>query len=214
MRMNLNGSIVRAMTRIFDIIVVTVLYLLCCLPVVTIGAATAAMYRAMIALAGDDCTSVTRCFFEAFKINFKQTTLLFLPILVIGGVVGADIVVCFGFEMEQQTMILAVMRGLTIFCTGLYVAMATYIFAGIAMYQVTWKQAITNALQWTMKKLPGTLLILLIAAVMAFSVVVLWYFAFAVIAAGLYYQAKVLRKVFGLEEDTVHHEEEIDYDGF
>lgn len=211
MRINLNGSILTITTRIFDIITVTVLYLLCSLPVVTIGAASVAMYRAMIALAGDDCTSVAQCFFEAFKANFKQATLLFLPILVIGAVVGADIVVCFGFETEQ-TMILAVMRGLTIFCTGLYAAMVTYIFAGIAMYQVTWKQAVTNALQWTMKKLPGTLLILLLAGAMVFSIAVLWYFAFPVIAAALYYQAKVLRKVFGLEVPApLHHDEEIDY---
>ena len=210
MRINLNGSILNALTRIFDTIVVTLLFLLCCLPVVTIGAASAAMYTAMIALAGDSCTSVTRCFCDAFRNNFKQATLLFLPLVLVGVVVVTDIVVCFGFAMEQ-TMVLAVMRGLTVFCAALYGSMWIYIFAGIAVFQVNGKQAITNALQWTMKKLPITAGLLLTVAVMVFSVAVMWYFAFPVIAGGLYLQGKLLRKAFELQVPTVHVDEEIDY---
>ena len=210
MRINLNGSILTALTRIFDTILVTLLFLLCCLPVFTIGAACAAMYAAMIAIVGDSCTGVVRCFVDAFRSNFKQATLLFLPALLVGAVVAVDIAVCFGFEMEP-TLMLAVMRGLTVFCTGLYAAMFVYTFAGIAVFQVTWKQALTNALFWTMKKLPATLGLLLIVGAMAFSVAVLWFFAFPVIVLGLYLQGKLLNKVFGLEAPALHHEEEIDY---
>lgn len=210
MRINLNGSILTALTRIFDAIVVTVLFLLCCLPVFTIGAASTAMYAAMTAIAGDRCTSVVRCFVDAFRSNFKQATLLFLPGLLVGAVVAVDIVVCFGFEMEL-TLMLAVMRGLTVFCTGLYVAMCVYTFSGIAVFQVTWKQALTNALFWTVKKLPATIGLLLIVGVMAFSVAVLWFFAFPVIGLGLYLQGKLLNKIFGLKAPVLHHEEEIDY---
>lgn len=210
MRINPDSPILTALTRIFDTVVVTVLFLVCCLPVVTIGAACSAMYAAMTALAGDRCTSVVRCFVDAFRSNFKQATLLFIPVLLVGAVVAVDIVVCFGFEMEP-TLMLAVMRGLTVFCTGLYAAMCVYTFAGIAVFQVTWKQALTNALFWTVKKLPWTLCLLLIVGVMVFSVAVLWFFAFPVIALGLYLQGKLLNRIFGLEVPALHHEEEIDY---
>jgi hypothetical protein len=76
---------------------------------------------------------------------------------------------------------------------------------------VTWKQAITNALQWTVKKLPGTLGLLLVCIGMALSVALLWYFCFPVIALGLYLQALLLRKIFELESIPEHHEEEIEY---
>ena len=210
MRINLNGAIITVLTRIFDTIVVTVLFLLCCLPVFTVGAASAAMYATMIAVVGDGCNSVIRHFFQAFRDNFKQATALFVPALLVGAVVAADIVICFGFEMEL-TLILAVMRGLTVFCTGLYLALCAYTFSGIAVFHVTWRQALTNALQWSMKKLPATLGLLLILGAMFFSVVVLWYYAFPVIALGFYLQGKLLQMIFEVEPKPLHNEEEIDY---
>lgn len=210
MRINLNGSILTALTRIFDAIVVTVLFLLCCLPVFTIGAASAAMYATMIALAGDSCTSVVRCFFDAFRSNFKQATIFLFPILLVGAVVAVDIVVCWGFEMESS-LILAVMQGLTVFCTCLYTAMSIYIFAGIAVYRVTWKQALTNALYWCFRKLPSTAGLVLLTTAMFVSVVILWFFSFPVIVLCLYLQGKLLQKIFELEPEPLHHEEEIEY---
>lgn len=210
MRINLDGTILTALTRIFDSLVATLLFVLCCLPVFTIGASCSAMYATMIRIAGDGCSSVIRYFFGAFRDNFKQTTLLWLMAVLAGLVVAADIVVCWGFGMEA-TMVLAVMRGLTIFCTGLYLAMCIYIFAGVAVFHVTWKQAITNALQWTVKKLPATLGLLLLYVAMGLAVYVLWFFAFPAVAFGLYCQAKLLRHVFELEEPKVHQDEEIDY---
>lgn len=210
MRINLNGPIITALTRAYDAIVVTVLFLICCLPIVTIGAAFSAMYGAMIALAGDSCSSVIRCFWGGFRRNFKQATLLSLPILLVGAVVAADIAVCWGFEMEA-TLLLAIMQGVTVFCTSLYTAMSIYILAGISIYRVTWKQALSNALYWSFKKLPATAGLVLLSTAMAVAIAILWYFAFPVIVLCLYLQGKLLLKIFGLEPERLHHEEEIEY---
>ena len=210
MRINLDGAILSALTRIFDILVATVLFLLCCLPVFTIGAALSAMYATVIRIAGDGCSSTVRCFFGAFRDSFKQATALWLPVALAGLVVAADIVVCWGFEMEG-TLILAVMQGLTVCCTCLYLAVSIYLFAGIAVYRVTWKQAFANALQWTMKKLPATGGLVLLSIGMAISVLILWYFAFPVIALGLYLQGKILLHTFGLKQPETHVDEEIVY---
>jgi len=77
---------------------------------------------------------------------------------------------------------------------------------------VTWKQAVSNAIYWTMKKLPATLGLLLLCALIVAAVAVFWFFAFPVIALCLYLQARLLRRVFGLETFLPHHEEEIRYD--
>lgn len=210
MRINLDGKILSALTRIFDTLMATVMFLLCCLPVFTIGASVSAMYATMIRIAGDGCSSTTGYFFGAFRDNFKQATILWLTAALVGLVVATDIVVCWGFEMNA-TLILAIMQGLTIFCTCLYLAVSIYLFAGIAVYRVTWKQAFANAIQWTMKKLPATGGLVLLSIGMAVSVLILWYFAFPVIAIGLYLQGKILLRVFELEEPEVHVDEEINY---
>lgn len=76
---------------------------------------------------------------------------------------------------------------------------------------MTWKQAVANAFYWTMKKLPATLCLLLLGAIMAVSVFVFWFFAFPVIVICFYMQAKMLRRVFGIKLPEEHLEEEIDY---
>ena len=210
MRINLDSRILSALTRIFDTLMATILFVLCCLPVVTIGAAASAMYATMIRIAGDGCSSTAGYFFGVFKDNFKQASVIWLPVALVGLVVAADIVACWGFEMKL-TLILAVMRGLTVCCTCLYLAVSIYLFAGIAVYRVTWKQALANALQWTMKKLPATAGLVLLSFVMAVSVLILWYFALPVIALCLYLQGKILLHVFGLKVPESHTDEEIQY---
>ena len=211
MRINLDNSILSALTRIFDVIVVSVLFVLCCLPVFTIGASAAAMYATMIAMIDDRGTGVVKPFFTAFRDNFKQATGLWLLDAAVGLMVAADIMVCWGFDMEAGTM-LSVMQGLTVFCTALYAAVSIYVFSGIAVYHVTWKQAISNALYFTMKKMPATLGLLALAAAMVISVAVLWFFAFPVIALCLYLQAKLLRNAQELpKEEAEHVDEEIFY---
>lgn len=210
MQINLDGKLLGALTRIFDVIVATLLFTLCCLPVVTIGASLSAVYATMLSIADDSCSGIFRRFFGAFRDNFKQATPLWLLDAVVGLVVIADIVVCWGFEMEAS-LILAIMRGLTIFCTCLYLAVSIYLFAGIAVYHVTWKQALTNALQWTMKTLPATGGLVLLSIGMVVSLFIFWYFAFPVIALGLYLQGKILLHVFGLKKPETHVDEEIKY---
>lgn len=210
MQINLDGKLLGALTRIFDVIVATLLFALCCLPVVTIGASLSAVYATMLSIADDSCSGIFRRFFGAFRDNFKQATPLWLLDAVVGLVVIADIVVCWGFEMEAS-LILAIMQGLTIFCTCLYLAVSIYLFAGIAVYHVTWKQALTNALQWTMKTLPATGGLVLLSIGMAASLFIFWYFAFPVIALGLYLQGKILLHVFGLKKPETHVDEEIKY---
>lgn len=52
------------------------LYVLCCVPVVTIGAATTALYRGCRAIAEDE--TWYRAFFRAFKVSFRRATLAWL----------------------------------------------------------------------------------------------------------------------------------------
>lgn len=62
-----------------------VLWLICSLPVVTVGAATTALYSVTLKLAEGDDGHLTQRFFRAFRENFRQATVLWLIVLA-GGV--------------------------------------------------------------------------------------------------------------------------------
>ena len=56
--------------------VLNFLWILCSLPIITIGPATCALYKVCLKLTEDKTYTVLKCFFEAFKENFKQSLLV------------------------------------------------------------------------------------------------------------------------------------------
>lgn len=67
--------------NVVDIIYIGILWLLCCLPIVTIGASSTAMYYALVKCVRHGRGHVSREFFGAFRRNFKAATLAWLVFL-------------------------------------------------------------------------------------------------------------------------------------
>jgi len=70
---NIDAPVIRALARVGELMMFTALWFLCCLPVFTIGASTAALYRMMFQMRQDGSTKVSD-FFRAFAQNFKRET--------------------------------------------------------------------------------------------------------------------------------------------
>ena len=84
-----------AMERLFDLFILNLLWLLCCLPVFTIGPATAALHYAVINLAEKEEHSVTKDFRKSFWLNFRQGIRLGVPLTATGIFLLADIVMSY-----------------------------------------------------------------------------------------------------------------------
>ena len=73
-----NGTFARLMNFLWNLILVSVLWLVCCLPVVTLGAASTAAYYTMAKAVRRHNGTVISEFFHSFRQNFKQATVLTL----------------------------------------------------------------------------------------------------------------------------------------
>lgn len=126
-----------------------------------------------------------------------------------------NIGICFVMEQPASPMV-SILRGLTAFTTALYASLFIDTFGGLSRFYVTWKQALTNALIWAVKKLRWTLCLLSITLLMALCVYLAWFWALPAAAFGLYLQAGILKRVFGLKPvklaDEKSGSEEIHYD--
>ena len=69
-----------------DLVLLNLLTILCSLPVVTAGASITALYYTMYKLRNQEA-KLYRAFFKAFKENFKQATIIWLVLLVIGALI-------------------------------------------------------------------------------------------------------------------------------
>ena len=86
-----DNPVISGMSRIFDMMCLNVLWLVCSLPIFTIGASTTAMYTVMLKVVKNEEGYIVKGFFKAFKENFKKSTIIWLILLVIGGFLGADL---------------------------------------------------------------------------------------------------------------------------
>ena len=79
---NLDSPVMTILTEIADLIILNLIYLFFCMPIVTIGAATAALYRVMLNYEKGESVNPVRQFWKAFRENWKGATILFLIMLI------------------------------------------------------------------------------------------------------------------------------------
>lgn len=74
----------RLMGHVGDLAVLNVLWLVCCLPVVTIGASTEGLFSVVNKLVAGEDHQVAADFFKAFRRDFAQSTAVWLMLLAAG----------------------------------------------------------------------------------------------------------------------------------
>mgnify|MGYP002554189598 CR=1 FL=1 len=80
---NYDNRFWRFMGKLWDALVLNILWVVCCIPLVTVGAATTAVYYVALKLARDEEGYVISSFFKSFKENFRQATALWLVLAAV-----------------------------------------------------------------------------------------------------------------------------------
>ena len=88
--LDINNPIMRFLTAMFDLMALSVLWVVFSLPIFTMGAASTALYSAAYHHVRKGEDYLWNSFFSAFKENFKRSTLTWLVALAILGFLGAD----------------------------------------------------------------------------------------------------------------------------
>ena len=89
--MKKESKIAAAITAVIDIVAAGLLWLLCSLGVVTVGAASSALYYAVVKCIRHERGALAKSFFKAFRRDFKTATLLWLIFLAAGLLFVADL---------------------------------------------------------------------------------------------------------------------------
>lgn len=81
---DLEGPMFLAMAKLSKIVAINIVYCICCIPIITIGAATTALHDCVCVLIEDkDDSKIVRRFFRTFKRKFRGSTFLWLVCLLI-----------------------------------------------------------------------------------------------------------------------------------
>lgn len=159
MRFNITDNIiVRALSKICDMVCLNILWLICSIPIITIGASTAALYTVMLKMVKNEEGYIFRGFFKAFKSNFKQSTIMWIVILLLGIVCWID----YRVAGVMPGMGGSIMRIIFLLLGFILLSVTIYIFPLTARYENTIRNTVRNALVLTVGKLPYTLLMVVV----------------------------------------------------
>lgn len=159
-----DGPFFSIMNRISDIIILNVLWLVCCIPVVTIGASTTAMlYVTMKIINGEDAY-VAKKFFKSFKENFLQSTVIWLIMLAIGVMIFCNFFFLLP-NMKVNDTIYTLFFSATCLTCLLYAMILVWLFPLQAKLENKIKHTFSNALLLSFRHLPTTILLMLLVFV-------------------------------------------------
>ena len=193
--------------RMFDLMVLNVLWLLCCLPVFTFGPASSALARVMITLVRGGSEAVAKNYFIAFRRDFGRAVVLGLIGLLGLAIAVSDILFALSLSGGMKILFLIV----AVLVSSLVFSYLAYIFALHAFFENSIAGQIRNALSLAAASPMETLAIWLcfavpVAAILLLPRIVLVYIGFLYILFGVscpaYFAAKHQAKVIARFDGT------------
>ena len=144
-----------------DLMVLTVMWLISCIPVVTIGAANTALYSCVIKMRKGEGVKPILDFWTAFKSNFAQATALWGITVLLLGTVLADLYLVFFTDFEPGTVVKLLMLVLA-FVMAMVIS---YIFPLQAYFINNVRNTLKNAVLLCVMYLPVSIVIAAINAI-------------------------------------------------
>lgn len=166
---NMDSGIFQFLSRLADLMILNVIFLITCIPIVTIGAAWTSLYYMTLKMVRNEESYIVRGYFKAFKENFRQSTIMWLIVLVFGFILYMDFRILGAMEGTSGAGILRV--GVSMVCT-LAIMVLMYLFPLLSKFYNSIKNTFLNAFLMSIRHLPQTL----IMAVITIGAVLLTFF--------------------------------------
>ena len=197
---NTDNVVMRISEKVLDLVTVNLLFVLSCLPVLTIGIAKISLYQTVFAIKHQRRLPVIRTYINAFHENWKIGLQLGSLELLIAGICLFDLLLFWSQTVLPMQALKAVCLGLFIFLV--LVMLAAYPIA--ARYQLDWKECLQKAMIVTGLHFPwffvmGSALLLLCMAlassVLAFLLGLMIFFLFG-FSSLVFAQVGLMEKIF------------------
>lgn len=163
-----DGLFLKILNKTGDLIILNIVFLVTCIPIVTIGSALSAMYSVTLKMCKDEESYIVRGYFKAFKANLKQTIIVYVIMFLVGIVIYLD----FFYIQYFPDGIGKVLRVFFVALAMVFLMVNSYIFPLIAKFEYKLKMYFVNALFLSMRHILVSIPITLINCI---PLICLWY---------------------------------------
>lgn len=196
MRIDPESRTLHGFSTFLAFVVLNVCYLLACLPIVTIGAATSALYEVTIRYSDEESGRPVADFFPAFGRNFARATLLMLCTLLPAVALAFSGV----FWLRHPEPLLTGLAAVAFVAAAWMFAAFLHAMALVAVYRNGFRQTLRNALLLPLAEPVRTLGILLIPVTAACLMAIIPMFGILIVtigcSVGAYASAFLFRSVY------------------
>lgn len=198
---SMDGKFFTFITKLSDLLLLNVLFIITCLPILTIGVSLIALYQTTLQLADNTDSYILRNYFSNWKQNLKQGILIWIPsfILLILCIFNLSVLPHMPQNLYRTTC-LCLQFVLLFFLYGIFL----YAFSLPKVYRSSCLNTLRNALFMTFKHLPVTCLCLCISVIPYALIILLpkitgWILSFFIVIGSsgtAYIHSYILQKVF------------------
>jgi len=161
-----DGYLNRILTKLMYIAALNLLFLICSIPVITVGASCTAMYTVLFRFVRNDEPDILKTFFKAFRENLKNASCIWAAMLAAAGTLAVNYYALYHMD-GGWTEALRVFFNLIFI---IWVMLWVYIFPAAAYY----KNSVLGYFQFSVRvaiaNLPVTAAIILIQAAMLLAI--------------------------------------------
>lgn len=152
-KLKIDNPLFRFMGKLGDLILLNLVWTICCVPLITIGAANTALFYVARKMAAGEEYRIFREFFKSFRQNWKQATLAWLILVPLGILALADLVIGFSTPGVSGN----IFRGIGVVLCILWLMAEGYVFILLARYEYRLPQLFSNVVYFGVTNFTATI---------------------------------------------------------
>lgn len=178
------------MNWLWNVILLSILWLVCCIPVITIGAASTAAYYTASKVIRHHTGSIASEFFSSFRTNFRQSVSLTILFLFLLGVVLAECVLIYSDPSFPLAFVyLFYVLALTVY------GFSIYLWACLSRFSKTTFSFVSMSVVLVFRHLATTILLLLLHGMTFLAIFLMPWGVFFFPGICLYLQTFLMEKI-------------------
>jgi len=163
---DLDGPVMRFLTKFADLMILNICTLIGCIPIFTIGASLTGMHYVLLKMVRGQEAYIIKDYIKSFKENFRQATVLWLIFFVIGMLLFGDFYLYkkVGDDMFSEK-VLTIMTVLTGAVALVVLMIFIYVFPVLSHFVNTIKTTLRNSLFMAILNFPKTILMVIVTVI-------------------------------------------------
>ncbi len=164
---NYENPVWQFMGRIADLMILNAMALIFSIPIITIGASWTALYYCTVKIVRKEDTYVWKEFWNSFKSNFKQATIIWLILIPFLAILFVDVLMWY----NDPTLLPKVLKVTTVIVICIVLAITIYVFPILSHFDNTTRNTLKNAFLVSMINIPYTLYFMFL---LLLPIVIVW----------------------------------------